>query len=71
MKWTETTPTKPGWYWLWENKSPKPDIVRVHQPKWSREMLVFVTDSTLSVPLSSWDTVFCLWAGPIPQPEEP
>lgn len=82
LQWTRTLPTVPGWYWvkaapdasdmqtfeMWRNQT----VVMTSQNPNGRLMVCIAEDEYWPVDGSfgpAWDQM--LWAGPIPQPEEP
>lgn len=64
LKWTSNLPTEPGWYWIMSyNKKPSMVEVRVIDGR------LMLTSGVINVTLNIFEG--CLWAGPIPEPEEP
>jgi len=61
MKWTKERPTEPGWYWCKGGKKINP-ICILNLKIRSDGMLTCLGFEI------KWDD--CLWAGPIPEPEE-
>lgn len=65
LRWSETPPTVPGWYWIITSPEFEPEVVRVDT---SREKPIFWADAFEPHPIPPPGTYS--WAGPIPQPEE-
>lgn len=69
LRWMPDLPSRPGWYWLREGKTPdsggRPKIVEVVKGRFGLE--VQYSGSDCSEPLK---TVGGQWSGPILQPEE-
>ena len=69
LRWNTQLPTKPGWYWLWEEETSvndgEPAIVEVAEGKFGLE--VHFSGTELTKPLK---TIGGQWGGPIPLPED-
>jgi hypothetical protein len=70
MIWTETTPTKEGWYWHKQFNGKRylePEIIKIISIGTHDRFLVEVSDRQWDLALVSKE---CLWAGPIEEPND-
>ena len=69
MKWTNTKPTKPGWYWCWETHVGV-YMFKLHN-RHERDVLYTDEVGEYDRPVNSITFRYAQWMGPVDEPEAP
>lgn len=67
LKWTKKKPTKPGWYW-WKRLCCEVEMVEIFEQIPSGILMHRELDEPVESVADAEPQ--CLWAGPIPEPED-
>jgi hypothetical protein len=72
MKWTDKSPTEPGWYWIRVNGI-EARIVRINEytEQGEKHLTISAVGENYAIPIERLTIKFKYeWAGPIPEPDE-